>query len=512
MAYVELGGENVSDPPFPRSPGGWWSTKYKPDNNVFVGNNQADQTNRLYAVYRIDAYVRYSEDSSEGSIQIAHGRYTNSTSFNGDGQGTASGTTKTQSTYQWIQANFSPFIINSTAEYAVTARPLDEKTDMDQVSGQTTSESFSWASGQSIDDIVPREFGFRIYYYGLPNKVTGLEAYNKSETTVSLRWDLPTSPQGIVPADALPDGVIIEYKKSTEEWDSATKINQNSYTDRTRTITGLTKNTKYDFRVGAYNGIRNLWGGSTEAVGPWSDEVSETPTAPPVLPSFSGSFRNGEVNQDYGTDTVTVSNSTGLQVLSGTSLPTGLTLNTDDPSQAVLSGIPFASGTYTINLRATNSNESPATTKDFTDSFVIDPAPLPEPPVWNTQDYDTIYIGIPYSSQVTAQNATEYYTPQESTLESIGLSLNTSNGTISGTPTNPGFQTLNRVTFTIIASNSDGIAQRDFEVDMRFPGRAFHLSGSTRLTTALRYDGTGWTEIQHAKRYDGSNWVDLEGF
>lgn len=508
MAYVELGGA-TDGAPFPRSPGGWWSTKYKPDNDVFDGNNQADGTNRLYAVYRIDALVRYPDTSSEGQIQIAHDIYINSTNFNGDGNGTANGTKRTQSTYQWIRADFTPFLIDSTSEYAVTARPLDTAAEMSLINEQTTSEGFSLASSSRIVD---KEFGFRIYYYGLPNQVTGLTVTDKTTTSVSLRWGQPSSPQGLVPPQAVPYGVIIQYKKSSESWSSAQSKLVVGSTARSNTVTGLTEGTAYDFRVGAYNGIRDLWNGSTEAVGPWSSAVSETPSAPPVIPSFSGTFRNGQVNEEYRKDTVSVSNSTNLDLLSGSSIPSGLTLDLSDPNKAVLSGTPFSSGTYTIKLRATNANEDPATTKDFTDTVVIDPEPLPEPPVWNTQDYDTIYVDVPYSSQVTAQNAESYFTPQQSQLEDIGLSLNTNNGIISGTAKNLDFQSLNFISFTVIASNDDGNAQKTFEVDIRFPGRAFHSAGSTRLTTARRYDGSAWVPIQHAKRHNGSEWVDLTGF
>ena len=71
-------------------------------------------------------------------------------------------------------------------------------------------------------------------------------------------------------------------------------------------------------------------------------------------------------------------------------------------------------------------------------------------PVWaeNTLVTNTLRVGDPYSDGVLANNATSY---SASGLPAGGISLNTSNGVVSGTPTS-----TSSFSFTIFASNSDG--------------------------------------------------------
>ena len=67
-----------------------------------------------------------------------------------------------------------------------------------------------------------------------------------SETTVTLSW---------MPPD-LPNGIITNYRVQYRRNDSSSSYIQlvTSATDLTRTVTGLTINTLYDFRVRAENG------------------------------------------------------------------------------------------------------------------------------------------------------------------------------------------------------------------------------------------------------------------
>jgi hypothetical protein len=71
-------------------------------------------------------------------------------------------------------------------------------------------------------------------------------------------------------------------------------------------------------------------------------------------------------------------------------------------------------------------------------------------PVWsdNSLVTNTLRVGVAYSDGVLASNATSY---SASGLPSNGISINSSNGVVSGTPTS-----TSSFSFTLYASNSDG--------------------------------------------------------
>ena len=141
---------------------------------------------------------------------------------------------------------------------------------------------------------------------------------------------------------------------------------------------------------------------------------------------------------------VTASNTpTGYAVSTGT-LPAGLTLNT---TSGLISGTPTAAGTSTFGVTATNgSGTSPAVSFSITINAGGGSAPV----VSATPAPTAGTIGTAYNYQVVASNTPTGYAVSTGTLPA-GLSLNTTNGLISGTPTAAGTST-----FSVTATNGSG--------------------------------------------------------
>jgi hypothetical protein len=87
-----------------------------------------------------------------------------------------------------------------------------------------------------------------------------------------------------------------------------------------------------------------------------------------------------------------------------------------------------------------------------------------------------------------------------------GLSLNTSTGAITGTPTAQG-----TFTFVIRATGGGGSTNTGtLTILVRPPGRRFtDSSTSTNLTTMRRFDGTNWVDVTIVRRFDGTNWIGI---
>jgi hypothetical protein len=137
----------------------------------------------------------------------------------------------------------------------------------------------------------------------------------------------------------------------------------------------------------------------------------------------------GDVGVAYSR-TLTASSGTSpytWSILSG-SLPTGLSLNS---STGAVYGIPTVAGTYSFTVKVTD-NAGVTATKAL--SILINAAPA-----ITTVSLPAGDVGVAYSQTLTASGGTSPYTwlILSGSLPT-GLSLNSSNGTISGTPTKAG--------------------------------------------------------------------------
>ncbi|MGA0848654.1 MAG: DNA/RNA non-specific endonuclease, partial [Chthoniobacterales bacterium] len=133
-------------------------------------------------------------------------------------------------------------------------------------------------------------------------------------------------------------------------------------------------------------------------------------------------------------------------------LPEGLSVNT---STGVISGTPTTPGTYTVGLTATNAGG------DGTASLTINVQANPGAPSITSNLLATGQINTAFTYQITASNSPTSYTAANLPA---GLTINTSTGLISGTPTAGG--TFNA---TISALNDLGSDTKTLQILVRVP-------------------------------------------
>jgi hypothetical protein len=132
-----------------------------------------------------------------------------------------------------------------------------------------------------------------------------------------------------------------------------------------------------------------------------------------------------------------------------------------------------------------------------------DPPPTPAPSFTDTTVASGI-LGKLYSDGVAA-NTTTSYSIASGSLPS-GLSLNTSNGAITGTPTQQG-----SFTFAINASGGGGTTGSGNLTIQVFPaGNRRNASDfSSNLIVGKRYNGTSWVDLTTMKRFNGTSWENI---
>jgi hypothetical protein len=132
-----------------------------------------------------------------------------------------------------------------------------------------------------------------------------------------------------------------------------------------------------------------------------------------------------------------------------------------------------------------------------------DPPPTPAPSFTDTTVASGI-LGKSYSDGVSASTTTSYAIASGSLP--TGLSLNTSSGAITGTPTVQG-----SFTFAITASGGGGSAgSGNLTIQVLPPGNRRNSSDfNSNLAVAKRYNGTSWINLTTMKRFNGTAWVDI---
>jgi hypothetical protein len=158
---------------------------------------------------------------------------------------------------------------------------------------------------------------------------------------------------------------------------------------------------------------------------------------PPVL---TGGTVSGSVGALITPYTISATNSpTSYAITSGT-LPAGLSFNT---TTGVISGTPTATSSVTITVTGTNaSGTSPAVNIVF--NITLPPVPVV------TASTFTGTVGTAFSNNIVATNSPTSYAITSGTLPA-GLSLNTTTGAITGTPTVAASSTIN-----VTATNAGG--------------------------------------------------------
>jgi hypothetical protein len=141
--------------------------------------------------------------------------------------------------------------------------------------------------------------------------------------------------------------------------------------------------------------------------------------------------------------------------------------------------------------------------------FAIEYPPPPPPPPTPAPSFTdtTVAAGIlkkSYSDGVAANNTSSYAIASGSLP--TGLSLNTSSGAITGTPTVQG-----SFTFSINASGGGGTTgSGNLTIQILPPGNRRNSSDfASNLAVAKRYNGTSWVNLTTMKRFNGTAWVDI---
>jgi len=159
-----------------------------------------------------------------------------------------------------------------------------------------------------------------------------------------------------------------------------------------------------------------------------------TPPAPGIT---SATTASGNVGTAF-TYQIAASNSPTSYGASG--LPAGLSVNT---STGLISGTPTAAGTSSVTLTATNSGGSGHAVLTLTIA-----SSTSTPPAITSSTTASGTVGTAFSYQIAASNSPTSYA---ATGLPAGLSVNTSTGLISGTPTAAGTSSV-----TLTATNSSG--------------------------------------------------------
>src|SRR5438874_9784106 len=133
-----------------------------------------------------------------------------------------------------------------------------------------------------------------------------------------------------------------------------------------------------------------------------------------------------------------------------TGLPGGLSVNT---STGLISGTPTTAGTYSVTISATNSSGSGSATLTLTIK--------PPPPVITSSTTANGTVGVAFSYQITATNNPTSF---NATGLPAGLTVDTSTGLISGTPTTAGTYTV-----TISATNAGGTGSHTLTLTINPP-------------------------------------------
>jgi subtilisin family serine protease len=184
--------------------------------------------------------------------------------------------------------------------------------------------------------------------------------------------------------------------------------------------------------------------------GYWNQGVLDVWTAL-ILPMIHTKFLPvGVIGTSYNQSIIASSIAPLTWQITGSSLPTGLSLNS---STGVISGTPTTAGLFYFVVTATNSGGT-----DFVNLGIIIYVAAP---TITTSSLPGGTVGIAYSQALSATGATPITWAQYGGYIPDGLILNSSSGIIYGTPTTSG--TFN---FTVGAQNSGGSTLKAFSISI----------------------------------------------
>jgi hypothetical protein len=218
-------------------------------------------------------------------------------------------------------------------------------------------------------------------------------------------------------------------------------------------------------------------------------QITPSFIAPPAPSWSTGTTLTAATRGTAYSRTVTASPVTSYSLVS----QSGGTGTYSVSSGGVITGTPTATGTANVTVRAANYSS----TTDRTFSFTVNPAL----PVFSDGSVSSsARVGIAYSDGVSASETSSYSVVAAPNNLPPGLSLNTSNGAITGTPTTPGTYSF-KIRATNVTGSTDTAtltitvisAARVWNGTAFVSGLANVWNGSAFVTGTIRvWDGSTW--------------------
>ncbi|WP_366941786.1 fibronectin type III domain-containing protein [Asticcacaulis sp.] len=261
-----------------------------------------------------------------------------------------------------------------------------------------------------------------------PSQVTGLSA-TSGNTQVLLSW----SSLSFTPPVS---SYIIEYKASA----SPTWLTFGSTTQTSSTVTSLTNNTSYDFRVSAVN---------SAGTGTPSATASATPAAPPgQVTNLTATFRSGQVTLSWTAVTATPSVTDYLVEYKANASPTWLTFN-DGVSTTTTATVTGLTDNTLYDFRVSAINSAGTGPASSTLSVTPFPPPAQVTGLSGTAGNGQVSLSWTAVAPPVTSYTTEYKTSASPTWLTFGSGIST-NTTVNGLTNGTSYD------FRVTANNNAG--------------------------------------------------------
>jgi hypothetical protein len=312
--------------------------------------------------------------------------------------------------------------------------------------------------------------------------------------------DATPTPVITTPTGALTDGTV----GSSYTFTIAASNSPTSFAIASGSLpSGLTFNTSTGVisgtptSAGTYSfGIRASNAGGNSSTVSFSITIADAAPVVPVISTPAGDLTSGTVGASYSTTIAASNNPTSFTIETG-SLPSGLTLNT---STGVISGIPTEAGTYSFDIHASNADgNSPTVSFSITIADAASVVPVISTP---EGDLTSGIVGSSYSTTIAASNNPTSFTIETGSLPT-GLTLNTSTGVISGTPTSAG-----TYSFGIRASNVGGNSSTVFFTITIVSAESRDMDAVNEAVRLVDLETFSVSQLEANTRTEVSRWIE----
>jgi hypothetical protein len=498
MANASLPGGSVKDATTGYFVG--WRGAYSPL-TLPSGSNQDSSGNYPILITRVRAYVNGRSGYPTVTLRLGFGSASNrqlSGTFTRPAATVASVTD-----YQTVNAFFANG--GGASRFYIQNTFVDEFIRVGKGPGGTitgysiNSSGTATDSGSALSGSISGDYD----WFSAPPAPSSISvAAGSSAGSISVSWGA-SSVTGSV---AALDGYTVQVSTASN-FSGATSSTYNASTT-SATITGLTSGAQYYVRVAARNSVTAA-AGSTSTWRTLSGTATAGPPPPPTALTV-GTRTTNSIALSW----------TAAAGVAGYDLYRGDTLVTSTTSTSYTFLTLTAGTSYTLGVA---SYVGTGTSKVSSSKVTVNTSTIGNPEYAADAEYPVAKIGLPYAGSVTATNATSYALSYGNLPP--GLTLNTTNGTIGGTPPggeperpiqretfhfNENEKILDSFTFGIRAEGAAGSTPetKQFTIKTVFPGERLSAT-PTDLIVARRREGSAWVPIQRVRRFNGSTWVDI---